>query len=430
MARVLLLMGTQTYKAESFLAAARRLQVDVVVGTHRTQALSHLNPDGNLTLSFGDLERSARTVRAFAARLPLDAVVATDDDGAPLAAVLGETLDVAHHPLEAVRKATDKLSTRRALAAAGLRTPRLWSAPRNEAASELAERVAYPCVLKPRHLSGSRGVMRADDPAGFERAHARLCAILEQAGRPAVAPREQPEHEILVEEFVPGREVALEGVLDAGRLRTLAIFDKPDLLDGPFFEETLYVTPSRHPRDVQRGLEATTESALGALGLRHGAVHAELRFNDDGIWLLEAAPRSIGGLCAQALRFGDGSVTLEQLLLLHALGRDTAHLEREAPASGVMMIPIPRPGILRAVAGVEQARAVPRIADVRITVAPGQPIAPPPEGARYLGFLFARADHPAEVEQALRASHAKLHIRIDTPAQAAPAATDAREKAR
>ncbi len=204
--------------------------------------------------------------------------------------------------------------------------------------------------------------------------------------------------------------------MEHGVLRPLALFDKPDPLDGPFFEETIYVTPSRHPQRLQDAAVETTRRAAAAFGLRHGAVHAELRLDAEGAWLLEAAPRCIGGLCARALAFGDGTQTLEELLVRNALGEPTASIQREPVASGVMMIPIPRAGILRSVAGVEAARALPGIDEVRISVPPGQLVEPPPEGGRYLGFIFARAAQAADVEEALRASHAKLHIRTETAA--------------
>jgi biotin carboxylase len=420
MARILLLMSTRTYKAEALLAAAARRRLDVVVGSNQVQALSHLNPDGNLALPFDAPEAAVRRVLRFASAHRVDAVVAADDDGAPLAAAVGEALGVAHNPVDSVRVTTDKLATRRALRAAGLRAPRFWSAARAEPARDVASRVEYPCVLKPRHLSGSRGVMRVDDEEAFLRAHARLAAILDELGAPRRPERDSPGHDILVERFVPGDEVALEGLLERGVFRPLAFFDKPDPLDGPFFEETIYVTPSRHAPQVQNEVIETTRAAVKAFGLRHGAVHAELRVNAEGAWLLEAAPRSIGGLCSRALAFGDGSVSLEEVLVRNALGENTEHCRRERRASGVMMIPIRRAGILRSVAGVEAARAVPGVSDIRITVAPGQAVSPPPEGARYLGFIFARGDAPVEVERALRASHARLHIQIER--------TDGRER--
>lgn len=432
MARVLLLMTTQTYKADAFLHAAECLGLDVVVGTDRAQTLSRLNPEGNLTLPFAALDEAMREVRAYAERHAIDAVVGADDDGVALAATVGADLGLPHNPLDAVQRATDKLASRLALQAAGLHTPRFWSAPLDQAPETLAAQVEYPCVLKPRHLSASRGVMRADDADSFVQAHARLRTILgwstsaapsETAhpegarpggARPAdVRPnRERPDHELLIESFIPGREVALEGLLENGVFRPLTLFDKPDPLDGPYFEETIYVTPSRHVESVQRAAVETTRRAVAAFGLRHGPIHAELRLNDQGAWLLEASPRSIGGLCSRALRFGDGRVSLERVLIRNALGEETASVQREPRASGVMMIPIPRAGILKAVGAVEAARSVPGVEDIRLTVPPGQAVAPPPEGDRYLGFIFARGAAPADVEESLRAAHAALHIEI------------------
>jgi hypothetical protein len=281
-------------------------------------------------------------------------------------------------------------------------------------------------VVKPVALSGSRGVMRADDPAAFATAFDRLRALLRS---PEVrAERNEAHATALVEGFIPGREYAVEALLHHGVLHVLAIFDKPEPLDGPFFEETIYVTPSSSPADLQDRIVRAVGDAATAIGLSHGPVHAECRVNDEGVFVLEAAARPIGGLCARALNFSairnpQSTIRLEELLLRHALGEDPGAWRRERDASGVMMIPIPRRGILRGVDGVDEAGAVPDIDHIRITAKPDQLLVPLPEGASYLGFIFARASSGSAVEQALRAAHARLSYAIDpevpvlTPAQ-------------
>ena len=404
MSRLLLLMTTTSYKAGAFMAAAKRLGLDLVVGMERTQALASLNPEGHLTLSFATPERALGKIVAHARERHLDAIIAADDEGAVLAAMACEALGLAYSPVAAVRAARDKLRTRRDLERAGLNTPWFESFRLDQNPRAAAGHVPYPCVLKPLSLAASRGVIRADDDEQLAAAWRRLEAML------------GPRAEILVEGFIPGFEVALEGIVTGGRLELLALFDKPDPLNGPFFEEAIYTTPSRHDGAVQGEIMAAAERALEALGLDEGPVHAELRGNEEGAWVLEIAPRSIGGLCSRALRFVDpegGLSSLEELILRHALGRDVGGVEREPEASGVMMIPIPRAGILRRVDGVEEAGRVAGIDEVRITMPAGQPVAPPPEGSRYLGFLFARAGTPEAVEAALRASHGRLRIEID-----------------
>jgi len=408
--RVLLLMTSTTYRAAAFLAAAGRLGVEVTVGTDRPQALAGLNPAGHLTLDYGDPEGAARFVSAYGAQHPLHAVVAADDDGALIAALAARALGLRHHPPDGVRAARDKLLTRTRLATAGLPAPWFEALAPGADPAAAARRVRYPCVLKPRALAASRGVMRADDPAGFVAAFHRLEALLARSDARTADRPDAPG--MLVEGFLPGGEVALEGLMTDRKLRTLAVFDKPDPLAGPFFEETLYVTPSRLPAAALAAVERAVADGARALGLAHGPVHAELRLAAGGPFVLEIAPRSIGGLCSRALRFGDG-VTLEELILAHALGRDVAGLNREPGGSGVMMIPIPAPGMLVGVGGVEAARAVPGVDEVRITIAPGQPVEPLPEGARYLGFLFARGARPEDAEAALREAHRRLEIVIE-----------------
>jgi biotin carboxylase len=333
-----------------------------------------------------------------------------------VAAMASAALGIAHNPVEAVAAARNKYRMRQILTKAGLRCPRFWRFPIDDDPTEMARRVEYPCVVKPLSLSASRGVIRADDPTQFVTAFHRLVAILQRPDV-GISPRRSAQ-DILVESFIPGLEVAFEGLLINGRLRLLALFDKPDPLDGPFFEETIYVTPSRFPPAVQDAIVSCTAEVVTTLGLRHGPIHAELRVNEQGPWILELAPRSIGGLCSRTLRFGDG-LSLEDLLLRHALGLDVEALARERLAAGVMMIPIPQAGILRQVTGQEGARQVVGIEDIRITMPIGQEVVPLPEGSRYLGFIFARGDTPAGVESALREAHRRLTCVI-TPAEEFP----------
>jgi len=405
-----LLLPTVTYRTVAFVEAARRLGVDVTVASERPSTFERANPTGLVTLDFADPARAAGQARAFARTHPVHGVLGVDDDTAVVAAAIAEQLGLRGNPVAAAEAARDKHRQRQLLAAAGVAVPRfelLTTAADPEGVSRSA---AYPCVLKPLRLSASRGVVRADTPAEFVAAFERIKRILEQPGcHPA-------SRSLLVEEFVPGREVAVEGLVRQDALTVLAIFDKPDPLDGPFFEETIYVTPSRLAQTAQQQVVACAQAAVGALGLREGPIHAEVRHNDRGAWLIELAARPIGGRCSGALRFDTGetgkgkgeTLSLEEIIIRHALGMELPTLERERQASGVMMIPVPAAGVLREVRGLDAARAVPLVEEVVITAHPGQTLVPWPEGSRYPGFIFARGERPEAVEAALRAAHARL----------------------
>lgn len=407
-------MATQTYRASAFLEAASRLGVPVAVGSEQPQPLAHLNPGGHLTVDFHDLEAATDRIVEFAANYPLDAILSTDDDGVVLAAMASDALGLSHNPLLAVRAARDKYQTRRALAGAGMRTPKFHRFSVDDDPRETARQVSFPCVVKPLVLAASRGVMRADNPDEFVAAFGRLVSILRTV---EVSELDPGGHQILVESYLPGVEVAVEGLLIGGELTVLAIFDKPDPLEGPFFEETIYVTPSRHPAAVQGEILVTTQQAITALGLSEGPVHAELRINEQGCWILEVAPRSIGGYCSRALRFGTGA-SLEELILQQALDLPLTSTHPATPASGVMMIPIPRAGILCEVQGVEQAQQVPGIDEIRLTIPVGRAVVPLPEGSQYLGFIFARDQTPERAEASLREAHARLNFIILPPEEA------------
>ena len=409
--RVLLLVPTTSYRIGDFLEAARKLGIDVAVGSGDQDVLERLSRGQALGLDLADLEAGVGRIFEYARRHPLAAILAVDQETTVLAARAAQALGLPHNPPDAVAAAGDKYRFRAALANSGLNVPRFTRLSADEEVRRAARRAAYPCVLKPLALSAGRGVIRADDEASFVAAFHRIKDIL--ASPDAAQPGDAGDY-ILVEDYIPGAEVSLEGLLEDGRLRTLALFDKPDPLEGPYFEETIYVTPSRLPAETQRAVAAATETALGSLGLRDGPIHAEIRINDKGAWVIEIAARSIGGLCARSLSFGAG-VALEELILGHALGLSVGAAEREEDAAGVMMIPIPGAGVLDGVDGITEARAVPGIEDVTITIPLGQDVVPLPEGFRYLGFIFAKGSAPEAVEAALRQAHARLSFAI-TPA--------------
>jgi biotin carboxylase len=407
--RLLLLLPTTTYRTEDFVAAATGLGVDLICASEAPSTFEALAPDNLLTLDFADPEGAAAAVARFAERRPLRAVVGVDDRTTVAAAAIAARLGLRAHSVASAAAARNKHLMRERLAAARVPQPRFRLVALDGDLTVAAQAIDYPCVVKPLALSASRGVIRADDATAFANAVARIRAIL---GGPEVTVDEAARGAILVEQFVPGVEVALEGLLLEGDLRVLALFDKPDPLDGPYFEETIYVTPSRLADRMQRAIAETTAAACAALGLSSGPVHAELRVNGAGPWVIEVAAPSIGGLCSRTLRFGTG-MTLEELILRHALGWPLASTQRDGRAAGVMMIPIPRAGRLRAVAGLEAAGAVRHIEDVVISAHPGQELIPLPEGWQYLGFIFARAEAPSEVEAALRTAHAHLAFDID-----------------
>ena len=407
--RILLLLPTKTYRAKAFLSAASQLDVAVAIGSDQPQTLSELSPRKSLVINFSKPEKATEEIVKFAQTHPIDAVVGVDDDTTILVSMVSEALSLPHNSVESARTTRSKYQMRKVLATGGIPSPHFELASISTDPAAIASSVNFPCVLKPLSLSASRGVIRANNPKEFVTAFQRVVSIL---GSSDVKLRKDARaQQILVEDFIPGIEVALEGILIRGRLKVLAIFDKPDPLDGPFFEETLYVTPSRLPVDVQNEIVSCTARTAEVLGLREGPVHAELRVNDNGAWIIEIAARSIGGLCARTLRFGAG-ISLEELIIRHAIGMEVESLQRERQPAGVMMIPIPHAGIFREVRRKKDAEQVSGIEDVTISIPIGQEVLPLPEGARYLGFIFARGSTPEGVESSLREAHQRLEFII------------------
>ncbi len=414
MKRILLLATTTGYQTRMFGEAAERLGVKLLFATDRCDQLDDPWWDSAIPIRFHQEAASVDAIMRAVDQAPPAGILVVGDRATRIAAFASTLLGLPGHPPEAAAAARDKRLTRERLQAAGLPAPWYLTLPVDANPAAYVAKIPLPVVVKPLSLSGSRGVMRADTPAEFIAAFERLQRLLRA---PDVREMQDSATDaIQIESFIPGREYAVEALLHHGSLQTLAIFDKPEPLDGPFFEETIYITPSRAPESVQRDIRDAVAAAVRAVGLYHGPVHAECRVNERGVFVLEVAARPIGGLCARALEFdgpGGARVGLEELLLRHALGESPERWVREPDASGVMMIPIPRPGVYRRTDGVDEATCVPGVWHVQITAKAGQQLVPVPEGASYLGFIFARGESPAMVEAALRAAHARLAFVID-----------------
>jgi ATP-grasp domain/L-amino acid ligase C-terminal domain 2 len=440
MKRLLLLTTTTGYQAQQFRSAAEHMGIPLVLASDSCHALDDPWGDGAISVRFQKPRESAAKIVEYAIRQPIHGLAAIGDAPTTTAAFIARKLSLPFHSPEAVQLCRNKFLARQRLQQAGMRVPwySRFKALCNPA--QAARAVPYPSVLKPLGLSASRGVIRADNEQEFVAAFRRITALLQQ--KDVRIMRDESAGWIQVESFIPGREFAIEGLVTHGRLRVLAIFDKPDPLDGPFFEETIYVTPSGLSPEQQQAIADCTQQAIGALGLSHGPIHAELRLNDEGPWMLEVAARPIGGLCAGALRFQEhrdssfchperreGSeasestidnrqsevhlgISLEELILRHAVGENVESFARERRASGVMMIPIPQEGFYEGVECLEEAQQVSGVERVEITAKLRQKLVPLPEGASYLGFIFARADNPRAVENALRESHRRLRFLI------------------
>ena len=410
--RVLLFASKLGYQTRAFDAVAEKLGVEIVFVTDRCNRLDDPWHDQAFAVHFENPEAAAQSVLQSLQRRAVDGILALGDRPTPTAAYVARGLGIPFHHPASVRACRNKSQMREVFRDAGLPTPWFRQIPVDPIAEPSLLGITYPCVLKPLSLSASQGVVRANNREEFIDGATRLKRLLDSAE--VRATREPNLDQILVEGYLPGGEVAVEGVLTEGELRTLAIFDKPEPLEGPFFEETIYVTPSRLPSLQLQAIESCFLNAVRAIGLTHGPVHGEFRLNHEGVWPLEIAPRPIGGMCARALRFQPREesepISLEELLLRHALGMPGADAPRETRASGVMMIPVPSSGTFERVEGVEEARRVPFITDLEITARLHDYIAAWPEGSSYLGFLFANAEDPGMVKRAIRTAHAKLNF--------------------
>lgn len=408
--RILILASKLGYQTRAFTDAAKKLNLEISFGTDRCHKLEDPWSDGALALHFENPETAAAEIAAQLATKRPDAILALGDRSTATAAYAARSLGIAANSPESVEMCRNKLRQREALRRANLPVPDFFDFTTAENLDAVAPHAKFPCVLKPLSLSASQGVIRANNETEFREAVRRIRKLLES---PEIQVQREPNLDrILVESYIPGREVAIEGLLTDGNFRALAIFDKPDPLEGPYFEETIYVTPSRLPDSDQQALVDCAARSVAALGLVTGPIHGEFRINENGPWVIEIAPRPIGGLCARALRFGNEKISLEELILRHALHMEGSNADREKLASAVMMIPVPKSGTLENVEGQQAAEKVAGIDAIIISARLHDYVAAWPEGNSYLGFIFARAETPQAAEAAVRKSHAKLNFTL------------------
>jgi len=398
---LLLVAQPNSYRIAPYLRAARQMGLEVLIGSRGEHSLTTEVSQG-LHLDLDNPAQALAHILAKSKHLRLVGVLGCDDSTVELAARAAQQLGLPHNPPKAARLSRRKDLARAHLLARGCRVPAHRLLDLQQPLAAQVTDLSWPCVVKPLNLSASRGVIRADTAPALARACQRIAPIIAETGSP------YERRHVLVEEYIDGVEVAFEGYLHRGELNTLALFDKPDPLVGPFFEETIYVTPSRLDAAGQARIRARVAEACAAYGLTTGPVHAELRVDRHDAWILEVAARTIGGDCARTLDSGD-AFSLEALTIALATDLPVASQALDG-ARGVMMLPIPQAGLLRRVEGIGAASRVAHIEKVDIIVREGQQLVPLPEGNQYPGYLFARADSPEQVVAALRQAHACLNF--------------------
>lgn len=411
--RLLMLIPTGTYRAEAFVRAAQRLPIDLSIASEVPSSLSHLHPVDLPAFNFSQSRDVVAAAKSLSAAARFDGVVAVDDASVLAASLVANTLGLPHHAPDAVRAALNKYFARERMRAAGIDVPRFRlisvGAEARAMSREVAKEVGYPAVLKPLAMAASRGVVRVNSPEEFEHAFERVVALVREVPS---AHDEIANRHILAEAYVPGDEVAVEGIVERGVFHLFTIFDKVDPLEGPYFPETMYVTPSRHGSGIQARIEQVTRDTIAAVGLDHGPVHVELRIDGERVVPIEAHARSIGGYCSKVLRF-EGDRSLEEIIILQALGLIGTVPAREHKAAGVWMMQAPRGGRFVEMRGVSAATSVRHIDEVIVSARRAQMLAALPEGFHYVGFIFARAETASEVEGALRTAFSRLEPVFD-----------------
>ena len=403
-AHILFIAPPQSYRIAPYLKAAKELDCDLTIASMGEYSLVSPIAEG-IHIDFADHEAALARLKEHHQQHPFNAVIGGDDLAVELASRLANELGLAHNSPQASLLTRRKDLARAHLQQAGVAVPAHSLIDLTRPLAIQLEQLHYPCVLKPLAMSMSRGVIRVDNTEQAQQACARIESIIQEALV------EEEQQKILAEQYIDGEEIAYEGLLTNGELKTLLFFDKPEPLTGPYFEESYYITPSRQDKDIQQRVYEVVKAACDSYGLVTGPVHAELRVDEDGkVWVLEVAARTIGGECARLVELATEQ-SLEKLVLSNALSQLHSLPELKG-AAGVLMIPTTQAGVLRRVEGVMAAQNVEGIKEVVLSVREGHQLVPLPEGSSYLGFMYGLAETPEQVEQALREAHAKLNVVI------------------
>ena len=397
--RLLLISHHNSYRIAPYIKAAKNLGLDITIASQGKHSLVTEVANG-IHIDFADLDSAIAVILEANKAQPFAGILGSDDQTVELAAHTAKALNLPHNPPQAAQYSHRKDLARAQLSLAGCPVPMHCLLDLNRPINRQMTGLPLPCVLKPLNMSASRGVIRADNEDEFLRACERLRPIV------ASAQGEFEQSHVLIEEYIDGIEIAYEGYLYRGELHTITIFDKPDPLVGPYFEETIYVTPSALEVDLQLKIKSVLQDACNAYGLSTGAVHAECRIDQDKkIWILEIASRTIGGDCARIL--DNENFGIEELAIMLAIEQP---VEANMPdqARGVMMIPIREHGLLKRVEGLLDANRVEGIDKIDIIISEGHELVPLPEGNQYLGYIFATADTAEKATAAIREAYAHL----------------------
>ncbi|MBS1256004.1 MAG: Alanine--anticapsin ligase [Deltaproteobacteria bacterium] len=404
---VILIIPSASYRSNAFMNAADKLDLKILVVTDNSQVFSDQFPDNIITMNFDHWTEKLDEISEWSDRFNLMAVIGVDEESILLAAIFSQYLGIEHNSIESVMRTKNKLLMRFELKKARMNCPWFRSFSIEKLPDDIIEEINFPCVIKPTFLSASQGVLRVNNEQEFKEGFQILTDLLSQK---KIKKRGGEEaNYIMVEEYIPGNEVSIEGIVSQGKLKILAIFDKPEPLEGPTFEETIFVTPTTLSGSMQSSLYETAQQAMETLGIVKGPVHIEVRINSNGNYILECASRSIGGMCSKILEF-QGGMSLEELILRSSLGRNIEKSNLSDTAKGVMMMPIKNSGKLKEMRGVEEAISVDGITDLQITIKPGEMLDPLPKGDRYLGFLFAEGKNQEMVIKDLKNAWSKIEV--------------------
>ncbi len=381
MKKLLLVIPENSYKSNDFVVAAEKLGIDFLIITDSEQVSSKFSD--TVIINKFDAELNKNNLKKLK---DVTHVLPVDHSALKFSGYLVDLLEVKGNKLESINLSMNKYESRKIF------NSLLDIKVNNEIIKNIDDVNTFinkngTSVLKPIYGTASKSVLKINN---VEKNKEQIEKLMQDCF----------DQDLVIEEYIDGKEYALEGTIINSELKKIVIFDKPVEYKHPYFEESIYITPSELSSEAEKRVVSIVDKACKKIGLEDGPVHVEFKINENQIFIIEINPRMIGGLCSRCLSFGLFKVSLEEIILHAFMNNELKNIELLNNYVGVLMIPTPKSGKFISI-NKEELENIPNISNVEITVPEGSDLLEPPYGDKYLGFAFSQGIDKKTVNESL-----------------------------
>ena len=381
MKKLLLVIPENSYKSNDFVVAAEKLGIDFLIITDSEQVSSKFSD--TVIINKFDAELNKNNLKKLK---DVTHVLPVDHSALKFSGYLVDLLEVKGNKLESINLSMNKYESRKIF------NSLLDIKVNNEIIKNIDDVNTFinkngTSVLKPIYGTASKSVLKINN---VEKNKEQIEKLMQDCF----------DQDLVIEEYIDGKEYALEGTIINSELKKIVIFDKPVEYKHPYFEESIYITPSELSSEAEKRVVSIVDKACKKIGLEDGPVHVEFKINENQIFIIEINPRMIGGLCSRCLSFGLFKVSLEEIILHAFMNNELKNIELLNNYVGVLMIPTPKSGKFISI-NKEELEKIPNISNVEITVPEGSDLLEPPYGDKYLGFAFSQGIDKKTVNESL-----------------------------